>query len=509
MMCSKTLWVTILLFGLSFGRQLHAADATHPRQPNILVIMSDEHNASVLGCYGNSIVRTPNLDRLATQGILFEQAYTNSPLCVPSRLAFTAGKYVSRIGAWNNDCRLPTSDYPSLPRIMNAAGNESFLCGKMHYDNTCRYGFTEIGGNMNNSRMTGRGGRQAPDTLKVQRGLSDRFEQFHPGDGPGMKHDRRVVAGAGEFLTHRRQDDKPFFLVCGLITPHFPLIVPEPYWESYQGKVPLPLVPPGHLKSQPLNYQHLRAGFQMQNVPAEIVRKGRELYYGLTQWMDEQVGEIVGALEASGLAQNTVVIYTTDHGENLGEHGLWWKNSMYEHAARVPLIVSWPARWKGGQRRVGASSAVDLVQTIADLGGASVPGDWNGSSMCRWMDDSAAVWKDLAVSEYYAHNIASGFAMLRTGQYKYVYHTAADKEHPAQRELYDLGADPGEFTNLAGQMQHQETTQRLHAALAKELGEDPEDIERRCRSDLASGYDDGGKTKQRKAKQGNTGPWKR
>ena len=142
------------------------------------------------------------------------------------------------------------------------------------------------------------------------------------------------------------------------------------------------------------------------------------------------------------------MIYTTDHGENLGEHGLWWKNSMYEHAARVPLIVSWPARWKGGQRRVGASSTVDLVQTIADLGGASVPGDWNGSSMCRWMDDSAAAWKDLAVSEYYAHNIASGFAMLRTGQYKYVYHTAADKEHPAQRELYDLEADMHETSGI-------------------------------------------------------------
>ena len=500
---SKTLWGAMLLLGLAGGWPLHAADTTRPRQPNILLIMSDEHNASVLGCYGNSTVRTPHLDRLAAQGVLFERAYTNSPLCVPSRLAFTAGKYVSRIGAWNNNCRLPAGDYPSLPRIMNAAGYESFLCGKMHYDADCRYGFTEIGGNMNNSRMTGRGGRRAPDDLKDQQVLSDRFEQFHPGDGPGMKHDRRVVTGAVEFLAHRRPDDKPFFLVCGLITPHFPLIVPEPYWQPYQGKVPMPLLPPGHLESQPLNYQHLRAGFQMQNVPPEIVRKGRELYYGLTQWMDEQVGEIVGSLEASGLAKNTVVIYTTDHGENLGEHGLWWKNSMYEHAARVPLIISWPARWKGGQRRVGASSMVDLVQTIADLGGGNVPGDWNGTSLCRWMDDPATAWKDLAVSEYYAHNIASGFAMLRAGQYKYVYHTAADTEHPAQRELYDLGADPGEFTNLAGQPQHQETIKRLHAALAKELGEDPEEIERRCRSDLARGYDDGGKTKQRKAKKSN------
>ena len=138
----------LLILAAALGEIRWTAAGDPPKRPNILVIMSDEHNASVLGRYGNSIVRTPNLDRLAIQGIVFERAYTNSPLCVPSRLAFTAGKYISRIGAWNNDCRLPTSDYPALPRIMNAAGYESFLCGKMHYDATCRYGFTEIGGNM-------------------------------------------------------------------------------------------------------------------------------------------------------------------------------------------------------------------------------------------------------------------------------------------------------------------------------------------------------------------------
>ena len=471
------------------GLHLVAIAADPPKRPNILVIMSDEHNASVLGCYGNSIIHTPNLDRLAGQGILFERAYTNSPLCVPSRLAFTAGKYASRIGAWNNDCRLPASDYPSLPRIMNAAGYESFLCGKMHYDTERRYGFTEIGHIGNQGQMSGHGSRREADDLKASGNLSERFEEFHPGNGPGMKHDLRVVAGATEFLAHRQPPDKPFFLVCGFITPHFPLIVPQSYWDSYKGKVPMPLLPPGHLQSQALNYQHLRAGFQMQNVPPETVRKGRELYYGLTQWMDEQVGTILDALKSSGMAENTIVIYTTDHGENLGEHGLWWKNSMYENAARIPLIVSWPSRWKGGQRRVGACSMVDLVRTIADLGGADVPGDWNGASMCRWMDSAATPWKDTAVSEYYAHNIASGFVMLRTGRYKYIYHTAADEKHTAQRELYDLEADPGEFTNLAGQKQYDETIQRLHAKLLQELGEDPEKTEKRCRADLANGYD--------------------
>jgi choline-sulfatase len=316
-----------------------------------------------------------------------------------------------------------------------------------------------------------------------------------------MKHDRAVAAGAIEFLANRKRSDKPFFLLCGFITPHFPLIVPESYWDNYKGKVPMPVLPPGHLESQPLNYQHLRVGFHLEHVPPEMVKKGRELYYGLTQWTDEEVGRILKTLSASETADNTVIIYTADHGENMGEHGLWWKNCMYEHAARVPLIVSWPARWKGGQRRTGACSMVDVVQTIAELGGASVPGDWNGASMCRWLDDPATPWKDLAVSEYYAHNIASGFAMLRSGRYKYVYHTAADKDHSAQRELYDLQADPGEFKNLAAEAPLQDTVRRLHATLVKELGEDPEKIEQRCRADQAKGYQrEGEKPKRKKIK---------
>jgi choline-sulfatase len=223
-------------------------------------------------------------------------------------------------------------------------------------------------------------------------------------------------------------------------------------------------------------------------VPPATVKLGRELYYGLTQWLDTEVGKILAALSAIPDAANTVVIYTADHGENMGEHGLWWKNCMYEHAARVPLIVSWPARWKGGQRRKGVCSLVDVVQTIAELGRAKAPADWNGSSLCASLDSSAAPWKDRAVSEYYAHNIASGYAMIREGSYKYVYHAAPDAKHAAQRELYDLAKDPGELQNLAAAPAQQSRVQQLHAALVKELGEDPEKTEARCRADLAKGY---------------------
>jgi choline-sulfatase len=458
-------------------------------QPNILVIMSDEHNAGVLGCYGNEIINTPHLDSLARRGIVFESCYCNSPLCVPSRLAFTSGKYTSRVGAWSNSCWLPSADYPSLPRIMNAAGYESFLCGKMHYDRTRRYGFTEISGSRNTSTKRGKGRRRRADDLKPKPGLSKRFKAFRPGDKSDvLRRDRKVTEGTVDFLNNRKADNKPFFLFAGYVAPHFPLIVPERYWEPYKGRVPMPVIPEGHLESQPRNYKHLRIAFNIEDTPPEIVRKGRELYYGLTQWLDEEIGKVLKALTDSEVAGNTVVIYTTDHGENMGEHGLWWKNCVYEHAARVPLIISWPRRWQGGQRRNKACSLLDVVQTVAELGTAKTPNDWNGDSMVKWIDNPTTKWKDLAVSEYYGHNIASGFAMIRMGKYKYVYHTPADADYPAERELYDLQADPGEFNNLANRKKHKKLIGAMHNVLVKEIGETLDKTEQRCRADYAAGY---------------------
>ena len=464
--------------------------AGRERPPNILVIMSDEHNHRIAGCYGNKLVRTPHLDRLAERGITFENSYTNSPLCVPSRLAFTAGKYIHHIAAWNNACRLPSDDYPALPSTLNSAGYQSFLCGKQHYDAQHRYGFIEIGGNMNDGFMTGQGNRRAADdtTVNVNAGKT-RFANFHTGDDSGvLSHDRQVTAGVVDFLSQRKRGEKPFFLFAGYLAPHFPLIVPEKYWQPYQGKVPMPEIPAGFLESLPLNYQHLRRGFGLVDVDPDTVRRGRELYYGFTQWVDEQIGIVLDLLKKSPFADDTVVVYTTDHGENMGEHGLWWKNCLYEQAAHIPLIVSWPKRWNGGQRRTGACSMVDLVRTIAEIAGAQAPGDWDGHSMLKWMDDPRTSWRDLAVSQYYAHNIASGYAMLRTGNWKYVYHSAPDPRRPAQQELYDLTADPQEFRNLARQAAHKPQLEKMHAGLLKELGEHPDETEQRCRADYAKGY---------------------
>jgi choline-sulfatase len=459
------------------------------RKPNILWIMSDEHNHRVAGCYGNKIVQTPNIDALAASGVTFDTHYCNSPLCVPSRASLTAGKYVSRVSTWGNSSELPDANIPSLPRVLNAAGYTSYLCGKQHYDYSRRYGFTEWGGDFNNNYKTGLGGRSNPNVLTQNR-LSPRFEEFHPGDhGSTVEHDRRVTAGSVDFFNKMPSGDKPFFLYAGYLAPHFPLIVPEEYWDRYKGKIAAPEIPAGFLDSLSLNYKVQRASFKELDVPEDTVIRGRELYYGLTTWVDNEIGKVLTALRARpDVAANTIIVYSSDHGENMGEHGLWWKNCMFEQAARVPLVISFPKRWKGGQRRVGASSHVDLVKTLVELGGGEAPADWNGTSMASWMNDAKHPWKDFSVTEYYAHATASGYTMMRSGEWKYVYHTVIDAKHPDQHELYNLKTDPQEFHNVAALPEHQERVAAMHKRMVEELGADPNSTEQRSRKELAVGY---------------------
>ena len=462
-------------------------------RPNILCIMSDEHDPAVLGCYGDPLVQTPHLDGLAQRGVTFDACYCNSPLCVPSRLSFTACQYVSRCGAWNNGSWLPSDDYPSLPRALRGAGYTPYLCGKQHYDASRRYGFEDLAPRFNQNFKSGGGSRRAAtdDTVKSHM-WEQRSSQFYPAERGGiLDHDREVTATALQFLKSNTSDE-PWFLFAGYLAPHFPLIVPEEYYARYRGKVPMPEIPDGLLENLPRNYRHHRNGFGSVLADDDITQRGRDLYWALTSWFDNEVGKLLAAIDERDDADNTIIIYTSDHGENKGDHGLWWKNCMYEHGARVPLMVSWPARLSGGQRRTEVCSLVDLVQTITQLAGGEAYEQWDGDSLVPLLDDVNAEWKDFAVSEYYSHPICSGFQMLREGPWKYVYHTRPDDAHEPERELYNLDDDPKEFTNLADRPEQAERIARMHAALVAELGEDLDAIEQRCRADFARGY---GRTK--------------
>ncbi|MBA4192410.1 MAG: hypothetical protein C0467_30960 [Planctomycetaceae bacterium] len=483
--------LTLLATSVSAAPPVSGPERPAAAPPNIIVIMSDEHNASVMGCAGNKVARTPHLDVLASRGVIFDAHYCSSPICTPSRQSFTTGKYVSGHRVWSNTRGVPEGT-PSLARILNAAGYESFLIGKMHYKGGESHGYQVI------NEKTGRlqaaklvpaevtkprpRSRLTADLFRDNRDeLGDEFKPLGVDEMDAFVDVFRRDA-AVNFLHDRKAGGKPFFLTVGLIAPHYPLVAPANLLEHYKDKVAAPSIPAGYLESLPLNYKHLRNDRRFEKVPADTAKLGREAYYARVEWADKQVGFILTALKNSEFADNTIVIYTTDHGENLGEHGLWWKNCLYDCGARVPLIVSWPARWKGGQRRAGACGTVDLVQTIAAVGGARVPTDWKGASMVPWLNDQSHAWRDLAVSEYYAGYIASGIAMIRMGNWKYVYHTRADEKHGPEVELYDLKADPAELRNLAKEPGQAERLTEMHKALVAEVGEDPEKTEARWRA---------------------------
>jgi choline-sulfatase len=463
-------------------------NADRPR-PNIIVIISDEHDAAVTGCYGDPVARTPNLDRLAREGIRMTACYTASPLCAPARHSFLAGKYVNRTRVWANNFWIENDNIYSLPRLLNEAGYQSYLCGKMHLDKTKRYGYTELG-NFNSDFKNGTGKRLPYNDPKINlKSWQERTAEFYTAEtSGGMRHDLQVTSLALQFIKNRPKDGKPFYLQVGYITPHFPLIVPNALYQHYQNKIPSPIIPQGFLDEQVTNYQQLRRAFGYVSPDPAVIKKGRELYWALTEWMDGQVGQLLETIRQSGLEQNTVIIYTADHGENKGDHGMWWKNNMYEQSARVPLIIRYPRRWSGGRVLSGVCSQVDIAATLVEIGGAKVPSDWDGRSMLAHLDNERTPWRNYAISEYYAHYIASGFTMYREGDFKYVYHNRFDPQHPGEHELYSLKDDPGEFHNLARLPQWQSKVTEMRRRLVEILKEDPDQIELRCRQDMAVGY---------------------
>lgn len=460
-------------------------------KPNIVLIISDEHDGKIMGCMGDPYINTPNLDALAQSGILFQSHYCASPISGPSRQSLTMGKYTSHHNVWGNTVGCP-NDSPSLPRVMQQQGYETVLTGGMKY-NGLNYGWSSY--TVENGYKVARDRKKKKDSdipkkrkrLKagefVENGtaLGKEFELMGATDMQQFTDVSRA-GNAISYIKDRANDKQPFFLLVGLMAPHYPLQATQELIDKYKDKIPMPEIPEGYLESLVLNYKHLRNTRQFENVPEEIVKFARECYYARVEWADKQIGEVIKAVKESPMADNTVIIYTSDHGENLGEHGLWWKNCLFDCATRVPLIISNPKRWKGGQVRDKVSESVDLVQTIADLGGAKVPHDWDGKSMVPYLDNKSYHWKDFAICEYYSGYVASGMTMYRKGNWKYVYHTRADATHGPEIELYNLKKDPKELMNLAEKPQYRSLIKKLHQELVAKVGEDPEQTEARYRA---------------------------
>jgi choline-sulfatase len=444
-----------------------------PERPNLLIIMADEHAPQFSGPYGHPIVKTPNLDRLASEGVVFEHAYCNSPLCVPSRMSFMTGRYVHHIGAWDNTSAL-SSDTVTWAHLVRAAGYDAVLAGKQHFVGPDQlHGFrAQLARDLHAEHDHpifdwSEGTRVAPQPWPA-------LAKAGPGTTIEIEVDDQVEAAALAYLRDAARRRQPWALNVSFIAPHFPLIVPQRYWDLYPlDQIDLPHIPLGHLQRQHPVYQRMRAMFGMVEFPEELTRRGRAGYYGLITYLDEKIGRLLDALEETGQRENTLVIYTADHGEMAGEHGMWRKSNFYDYASRVPLQLSWPGHLPAGRRVREVVSLVDLVAALVEVAGAPRDIPLDGDSLLPLARGEAVDWKDEAFAEYLAHGVARPMAMLRRGRFKLNY----SLDDPP--ELYDLHDDPGEFHDLAGEPAYRAVREELRARLLAHW--DPIALERQVR----------------------------
>ncbi len=433
---------------------------------NLLIIMSDEHQAKVMGCAGHRFIHTPHLDALASQGIRFTNAYTPSPICVPARASFATGQYAHQMRLWDN--AMPYKGQTSgWGHALQSRGINVESIGKLHYrDTEDPNGFDEE--HIPMMVVDGVGMVWASIRQENQRVVSSGRmlgEYIGPGESSYTRYDRSVTGKAIEWLSNRRQQEntQPWCLFVGLVAPHFPLVVPEVYFQLYPESV---LDEP---KCHPNSGYKRHPWVEKQNAFMDSESKFRDwterraaesAYYGLVSWMDNNVGQIISALDDSGLASNTTVIYTSDHGDNIGARGLWGKSNLYEEAAAVPMIIATPetrSRNTAVENHTPVS-LVDLAPTIVDHFDTDLRDQHPGRSLYE-IANQADNPERMVFSEYHAAGAVSGAFMVRQGKYKYIHYVDFEPE------LFDLESDPEETVDLSSNLDYQETLNRLNEGL--------------------------------------------
>ena len=451
-----------------------------PDRPNILVIMSVEHAPQYSGLHGHPQVQSPNMERLADMSVTFDNAYCNSPICGPSRMSFMTGRYINRIGAYDNGFPLSSATV-TWAHSLRQAGYDVVLSGKQHFCGSDQlHGFrTQLARDLHAELWTRDGvPRGAPDW---EAGIVDAkrpwggLEEAGPGTTTSIEVDDQVEQAALAYLADPARSARPWCLNVGFIAPHFPLVVPQRFWDLYPlDQIDMPDIPEGHLQSMHPVYQRMRRMFGLADFPEDLVRRGRAGYYGLITYLDEKIGRLIDALESTGQLDNTIIVHTSDHGEMNGEHGMWRKSNMYEASSRIPLQIAWPGHIPGGRRVSQNVSLVDLVATLVEVSEATQDvAPLDGDSLMPLLCDhtkAAESWKDEAFCEYLAHGVLRPVSMLKQGDYKL---NISLGDAP---ELFNTSADPGEFDDLAGSAEHQPLLEDMQQRLLEIWG-DPEQIE--------------------------------
>ena len=446
---------------------------------NLLVIMSDEHSRKILGCYGNPIVQTPNLDALARRGTRFTDAYTSSPICVPARAAFAVGKYVHQIGFWDNADPYDGSA-TSWHHTLRERGHQVTSIGKLHFRSTDEdNGFSEEILPMHVVDRKGDLIGLLRDPIAARGHAKKLAATAGPGESTYTTYDRAIAAQAQVWLREKaqRHTDKPWVLFVSFVAPHFPLTAPpEHYYRYADQKLPLPKL---HQRPGAHSHPYVRDYASCIDYGAyfeddQHIHRALASYYGLCSFLDEQIGKVLDALRAAGLESNTRVLYTSDHGDNLGARGLWGKSTMYEESAGCPMIIAGADIPQGNVCHTPVGH-VDVFPFVLDAVGELDDGamkDRHGVSLER-MAHGEVPQRNLLV-EYHATGSVAGAFAIRRGTFKYVYYVA----HPP--ELFDLATDPEELHNLATDPAFAQELQACERALRTIC--DPEEVEQRAKA---------------------------
>ena len=420
------------------------------RKMNILILMADQMTANALRIFGNKTTITPNIDKLAENSVSFSSAYCNSPLCAPSRFSWMAGRLPSAIGAYDNAAEF-SAQIPTFGHYLRRAGYHTVLAGKMHFCGPDQlHGFEErlttdiypadFGWTPDWTRPEHRPSWYHNMDSVIQAGPSIRTNQ--------IDFDEEVVFAARRKLYDlaRGPKDRPFCMVMSLTHPHDPFNILEKYWARYEGTTidpPKIAIPTDRLDPHSRRLRHVCA-MDQQPVTEQQILAARRAYYGAVSYVDDQFGAILETLRECGFADDTIVILVSDHGEMLGERGLWYKMSFFEGACRIPLLIHAPGQFAPAVRNQ-AVSLVDILPTLAELAGdGQAPGyatPLDGQSLLPHLSGQGG--HDQVIGEYLAEGAIAPIVMLRRGGVKFI-HSPADPD-----QLYDLATDPDELNNLA------------------------------------------------------------
>jgi choline-sulfatase len=441
------------------------------RQPDIVIIMADQMTAALTGAYGHSVVRTPALDSLCAEGVRFDAAYSNSPICAPARAAMLSGQFISRTRSYDNGAILPC-DVPTYAHHLRALGYEVVASGKMHLVGADQlHGFerrltTDIYPSTfkwtPNWRRDEEGGiPNEKGNLALRTGVCDWSGQ--------LDYDTETQFRALEFVRARRKTggrkrQRPFCLLVSYTHPHSPYQITRKYWDLYEGAdIDTPQVSE---QVEACRTQMDRWLLDYEGIAPEVIqdrqqmRTLRRAYYGMVSYVDELVSELLEALESCGLRDDAAVFFTSDHGDMLGERGFVEKRVFYEWSARVPLIASYPRRWGRGATCDEPVSLVDLFPTLVEFTGAQEAITTDGRSFLDLLEGRSDGGPErVAISEYHCEGVLAPCFMVRKGAFKYAY------VHGHESQLFDLQSDPDEMRNLAGRAEFSQ----IESALRNEV----------------------------------------